>query len=48
MLNFIAGQDYFRPMLDVAPEAYPGVVKATLKFILVPAFSTETEADRAS
>ncbi len=48
VLNFIAGQDYFRPMLDVAPEAYPGVVKATLKFILVPAFSTETEADRAS
>ena len=43
VLNFIAGQNYFRPMLDVAPETYACVVKETLKFILVPAFTTEAD-----
>ena len=44
VLNFISGRDYFRPMLGVAPETYTGVVKETLKFLLVPAFTTATEA----
>ena len=29
-------------MLDVAPETYAAVVKETLKFILVPAFTIDT------
>ncbi len=44
VLNFISGRTFFRPMLDVAPEDYVAVVKETLKFILVPAFTTETAA----
>ncbi len=48
VLNFISGQDYFRPMLGVAPKAYTDVVKETLKFILVPAFSTETNSGTVS
>ncbi len=42
VLNFISGQAFFRPMLDVAPETYAAVVKETLKFILVPAFTIDT------
>lgn len=42
VLNFIAGRNYFRPMLDVPPEEYVVVVKETLKFILVPAFTVDT------
>ncbi len=48
VLNFISGQTFFRPMLDVAPEDYVAVVKETLKFILVPAFTTETVAPPTS
>jgi AcrR family transcriptional regulator len=48
VLNFIAGQTFFRPMLGVAPEAYVAVVKETLKFILVPAFTSDTAASLAS
>ncbi|MDJ0722848.1 MAG: TetR/AcrR family transcriptional regulator [Desulfobacterales bacterium] len=48
VLNFIAGRNYFRPMLDVAPVPYVRVVKETLKFILVPAFTAETQASRKS
>lgn len=44
VLNFISGRAFFRPMLDVAPEAYRAVVKETLKFILVPAFTADTAA----
>ncbi len=46
VLNFISGQTFFRPMLDVEPEAYRRVVKETLKFILVPAFTTDSGADK--
>ncbi len=48
VLNFISGRTFFRPMLDVAPEDYVAVVKETLKFILVPAFATETAAPMKS
>jgi AcrR family transcriptional regulator len=39
VLNFIAGENFFRPLLNVDREAYIRVVKSTLKFILVPAFA---------
>jgi AcrR family transcriptional regulator len=42
VLNFISGENFFRPMLDVDREEYIRVVKATLKFILVPAFTRES------
>jgi AcrR family transcriptional regulator len=38
VLNFISGENFFRPMLDVTQPDYVAVVKETLKFILVPAF----------
>ena len=39
VLNFISGEDFFRPMLKTDHENYVNVVKETLKFILVPAFT---------
>jgi len=39
VLNFISGESFFRPMMDIGPTAYREVVKETLKFILVPAFT---------
>ncbi len=41
VLNFISGEAFFRPMLEIEPPAYQDVVKETLKFILVPAFTAE-------
>ena len=41
VLNFISGEDFFRPMLKTNHENYVNVVKETLKFILVPAFTME-------
>jgi AcrR family transcriptional regulator len=41
VLNFISGEDFFRPMLNTDREDYIKVVKETLKFILVPAFTAE-------
>jgi AcrR family transcriptional regulator len=41
VLNFISGENFFRPMLDTSREDYIKVVKETLKFILVPAFTAE-------
>ena len=41
VLNFISGENFFRPMLDTDHENYINVVKETLKFILVPAFTAE-------
>jgi AcrR family transcriptional regulator len=41
VLNFISGEDFFRPMLNTGHEQYIDVVKETLKFILVPAFTGE-------
>ena len=39
VLNFISGENFFRPMLDTNRDDYIKVVKETLKFILVPAFT---------
>ncbi|MBW2584757.1 MAG: hypothetical protein JRE36_14535 [Deltaproteobacteria bacterium] len=41
VLNFISGENFFRPLLDTNREDYIRVVKETLKFILVPAFTSE-------
>jgi hypothetical protein len=41
VLNFISGESFFRPMMAIDRAAYEAVVKETLKFILVPAFTTE-------
>ncbi|KGM44442.1 TetR family transcriptional regulator [Alkalispirochaeta odontotermitis] len=41
VLNFISGENFFRPMMDTDHENYIKVVKETLKFILVPAFVKE-------
>ncbi len=38
VFNFISGENFFRPMLEVDHEEYIQVVKDTLKFVLVPAF----------
>jgi AcrR family transcriptional regulator len=39
VLNFISGEAFFRPMLKTDRTEYIQVVKETLKFILVPAFT---------
>ena len=39
VLNFISGENFFRPLLETNREEYIRVVKETLKFILVPAFT---------
>jgi AcrR family transcriptional regulator len=41
VLNFISGEDFFRPMLKTHHDNYIKVVKETLKFILVPAFTLD-------
>lgn len=41
VLNFISGENFFRPLLKTTRENYRKVVKETLKFILVPAFTLE-------
>jgi AcrR family transcriptional regulator len=41
VLNFISAENFFRPMLDTNHTDYVQVVKETLKFILVPAFTAE-------
>ena len=43
VLNFISGESLFRPMLETSHENYMQVVKDTLKFILVPAFTAKNE-----
>ena len=43
VLNFISGEDFFRPMLKTGHENYVNVVKETLKFILVPAFTLDQQ-----
>ena len=37
VLNFISGENFFRPLLETDHKEYIRVVKETLKFILVPA-----------
>ena len=41
VLNFISGEASFRPMLQTSHENYVNVVKETLKFIMVPAFTID-------
>ena len=41
VLNFISGENFFRPLLDTDRDEYIRVVKETLKFILVPAFTSK-------
>ena len=41
VLNFISGENFFLPLLDTNREEYIQVVKETLKFILVPAFTAK-------
>ena len=40
VLNFISGESFFRPILAVGRSEYLDVVKETLKFILIPAFTS--------
>jgi len=37
--NFISGENFFRPMVKADRERYIAMVKETLKFILIPAFT---------
>jgi len=39
VINFAAGESFFRPMLKLDCKGYIDVVKETLKFILIPAFT---------
>jgi hypothetical protein len=41
VLNFISGETFFRPILDVDRQNYLKVIKETLKFIMVPAFTLD-------
>ena len=45
VINFTAGQNVFRPMIGVDQDEYMDVVKETLKFILIPAFTRSLPAD---
>lgn len=44
VLNFAAGESLFRPMLKIDRKVYAAVVKETLKFILIPAFTRDKAA----
>jgi hypothetical protein len=37
--NFVSGREFFRPMVEVEPEAYVALVKSTLRFLFIPAFT---------
>ena len=39
ILNFISGENFFRPILNVAHDEYISVTKETLKDFLIPAFT---------
>ncbi|MBF0101803.1 MAG: helix-turn-helix transcriptional regulator [Desulfobacterales bacterium] len=39
VFNFVSGENYFRPLLNISHDDYIQVVKDTLKFILLPAFT---------
>jgi AcrR family transcriptional regulator len=39
VLNFISGENFFKPMLNVDHTGYQKVVKETVKFMMVPAFT---------
>jgi len=40
--NFISGEGFFRPMLKLSRERYIAMVKDTLKFMHIPAFTQQT------
>jgi AcrR family transcriptional regulator len=42
--NFISGENFFRPMLKLKREEYVKMVKETLKFILIPAFTGQSSS----
>jgi AcrR family transcriptional regulator len=44
--NFVSGETFFRPMLEMEREEYIQMVKETLKFILIPAFSGRPADER--
>ena len=44
--NFISGEIFFRPMLQVEREEYLRLAKETLKFILIPAFTGKMAQER--
>lgn len=37
--NFVSGREFFQPIVEVEPEAYVALVKTTLKFLFIPAFT---------
>jgi TetR/AcrR family transcriptional regulator, regulator of cefoperazone and chloramphenicol sensitivity len=39
--NFISGENFFRPMLELKRAEYITRVKETLKFLLIPAFTSQ-------
>lgn len=41
VINFAAGEGVFRPLLKIERPEYAAVVKETLKFILIPAFTRD-------
>lgn len=41
LFSFTSGENFLRPILDVDPDHYIAVVKETLKFILIPAFTQQ-------
>jgi AcrR family transcriptional regulator len=43
VLNFISGENFFRPLLNISHDQYVNVVKETLQFILIPAFTADKE-----
>ena len=46
--NFISGENFFRPMVNLERGEYIGIVKETLKFILIPAFVHRQEEQGGS
>jgi AcrR family transcriptional regulator len=42
--NFISGENFFRPMLNLERDHYIDLVKETLKFILIPPFTRDESA----
>jgi AcrR family transcriptional regulator len=41
LFSFTSGEKFLRPILGVAQEQYVDIIKDTLKFILIPAFTQE-------
>ena len=45
VLNFISGESFFRPILDIDRQKYLATIKETLKFIIVPAFTKDKKEE---